>query len=659
MHDDFGYAEEASLGKPYDTRLLIRLYPFVRPYLSRFLVLVILVMAITLMELALPYATKIAVDRHIVPQTAADGTRWIHVDLTDSKAAAIVTSHPSVFTVDDETARAPYRLLQTLPPDDRTILRRSDFHGLGTIALVMVAIILLNFITNFVQAMVMEATGQHILHDIRMSLFRHVQRLPLAFFSQNPVGRLVTRVTNDTENMHELFTSIISVVFKDVFLLIGIAAVLIGLNWRLSLICFTVLPVVALASAYFSSRSRDAFRELRVRLAEINTRFSETLNGMRVIHLFGAEAPNHRSFATLNRAYFTSGMYQVHLFAVFLPLIEVLSACALAIVIFWGGRGIIGGMVTVGDLVVFISYMRMFFRPIRDIAEKYNVMQNAMASAERILLLLNKETPENQGGHEAALSMDRKTPGAISLTGVDFAYTADQSVLTSIDLEIAPGETIAIVGPTGSGKTTLTQLLLRFYPPTAGRITIDGVDIADMPLESLRSRFAVVMQDPFLFSDTVRANIFPDPTMAADASTVARVIDAAHCRHLIDRLSNGIDTVLTAGGDNLSSGERQLIAIARAVARQPEFIILDEATSYVDSETERNLQAAMKQLMRGRTAIVVAHRLSTARQADRIVVLHQGRLVESGTHGQLMARRGMYYRLNLMEQRNLPQSVVS
>ncbi|MFH1983352.1 MAG: ABC transporter ATP-binding protein [Pseudomonadota bacterium] len=657
MRDDFGYAEEASLGRSYDARLLARLYPFARPYRLRFLVSILLVMAITLLELALPYATKIAVDRYIVPPAAADGARWVRADLSDSASAAVVATHPSAFTIEDGIARTPYSTLQSLPISQRKTLRRTDLDGLGVIALAMLALIALDFVVNFVQAIVMEITGQRIMHDIRMTLFRHMQRLPLTFFSHQPVGRLVTRVTNDIENMHELFTSVVSVVFKDIFLLAGIAVVLMGLNWRLSLICFTVLPAVVVASAHFANRSRNAFRNLRIKLAEINTRFSETLSGIRVIHLFGAQAPNHRAFSTLNHAYFTEGMLQVHLFAVFLPFIEVLGACALAIVIYWGGKGIVADTVSVGDLVVFISYMKMFFRPIRDIAEKYNIMQNAMASAERIFLLLREETPEDAAAPAGALRPPANAVAGIAFEKVDFSYSPGQPVLKAIDLHIAPGESIAVVGPTGSGKTTLTQLLLRFYAPTSGRITIDGTDIAGMDLPTLRGRFALVMQDPFLFSDTVRANVFPDPSAAADPARVAQVIDAAHCRHLIERLPEGIDTVLSAGGGNLSSGERQLIAIARAIARDPDIIILDEATSYVDSETERYLQGAMKQLMAGRTAIIVAHRLSTARQADRIVVLHQGRLVESGTHDALMRRRGMYYRLQLMEQRHseLPQ----
>jgi ATP-binding cassette subfamily B multidrug efflux pump len=654
MHPDYGYFEETRLGKPYDVKLLRRLLPFVQPYKLIILWSILLVMGITALDLALPYVTKVAIDRYIVPQTTApqkaldrnDGprTRYLKVDLENARQRDIVQKYSTLFRIEGQAAFISFEELTRLEESDLKMLRRKDLGGLAKMAVIFLVIVFFNFILNFTQKLIMEYSGHMIMHDLRMKLFIHIQNLAIEFFTRNPVGRLVTRVTNDVQNMHELFTSVISLVFKDCFLLVGIASVMLILNWKLAMVSFTVLPVVIFASAKFSVKARNVFRTLRIKIAEINTRFAETIEGIRVIQLLGQEVKNYRKFSRLNHENYLAGMRQIHVLALFMPIIELLGVTAAALVIFYGGSRVLNDTLSLGTLVAFISYIRMFFRPIRDLAEKYNILQNAMSSAERILLILDTENtlpkPPLQSGPPA---LDRIRE--IKLENVSFSYIGDERVLKDITLQIRAGETVAVVGPTGAGKTTLVNLMPRFYDPTAGRILINDIDIRKFDSAVFRDRMALVMQEPFLFSGTIRQNIFEKPDHATDES-VQQIIDAANCRALIQRLPDGLETVLTGGGTSISSGERQLISIARAFARNPQLILFDEATSYIDSQTELWIQQALEKLMKNRTAMIIAHRLSTVRHVDRIIVLNRGRIIESGAHTELMDRQGFYYRLS-------------
>lgn len=677
MRTDFGYFEEKKLGKPYDVKLLKRLYPFTLPYKILFACSIILVIFITLLDLSLPYITKIAIDRYIVPQIAPDKlenrdsaqhkiwhktghkTRFLRADISDPEIKTVVNNYPDLFKSDllgpdllekdGNFAYIPFDKLSRLSKKELAILRKEDLSGITGITSIFLAIIIINFALNFIRIMIMELAGQKIMHDLRIRLFTHIQGLSIAFFNRNPVGRLVTRVTNDIQNMHELFTSVIAFVFKDLFLLIGISLVLLSINWQLALVSFIVLPFVLYASVHFSVRARDAFRTLRIKIAQINTRVAETIEGIKVIQLFLHEKRNYHNFARLNHENYRAGMQQVRIFAVFMPVIELLGAVALAVIIYYGGSGVIAENISLGSLVAFIAYMKMFFRPIRDIAEKYNIMQNAMASAERIFQILdNRESmpqPVVSSG-SSPLSLDKIHE--IALENVSFSYITDETVLKGVSLKLVAGETIAIVGRTGSGKTTLINLLARFYDPVSGRITINGIDIKNYPTSVVRSKIALVMQDPFLFSGTIRNNISQGKTDISE-EMMEDVLEASNCKTLINRLPEGLDTILSESGASVSSGERQLISIARAFASNPDLIILDEATSYIDSETESRIQKALFNLIKNRTSIIVAHRLSTVRHADRIIVLHKGKIIETGSHDELMQKKGFYFRLNQIQ----------
>lgn len=661
MRIDYGYFEEDQLGKPYDLGLLRRLFPHVRPYRLFFLLSIVLVSAITVMDLALPYLTKVAIDRYIVQDMADEKTggsqqrRFYVADLRAPRIARVVDQHPRLFEIEGPFAKILYEDLSKIDKSDLAVLRMRDHAGVARIALIFLGVVFCHFLLGFGNVLVMEYTGQFIMHDIRLRLFEHIQGLSVAFFTKNPVGRLVTRVTSDVQNLHDFFTSIITVLFKDIFLLLGITVVLLLMNWKLALICFLMLPFIFLTTTYFSRLARDVFRELRIKIAEINTRLQESIDGIRIIQLFVQEARNYKRFKELNRENYLVGMRQINVFAVFMPAIEVLSSVTTALVIWYGGMRVFGESLSLGVLVAFISYMRMFFRPIRDIAEKYNIMQSAMASSERIFLLLDNQEripepeipskmPDATTPTKTFSDSEIATTDAVSFERVWFAYEGEDWILKDVSFTVRRGETVAIVGPTGAGKSTLIHLIERFYDPSRGSITVGGVDMRQVPKALLRARIALITQDVFLFADTIRDNITAgNPHLSHEG--LQEIIAACNLDRLVKILPQGLDTTLTEGGRTLSSGERQLLAFARALARDPEILILDEATSSVDTQTEQLIQEATFRLMQKRTAIVVAHRLSTIRNADRIIVLHRGRIKEVGSHDELMDRQGLYYQL--------------
>ncbi|VVS93925.1 ABC transporter ATP-binding protein [Desulfoluna spongiiphila] len=640
-----GYIEETDVTQSKDYRLAGRLLPFITPHRGLLVTALLLVIVLTGLDLSIPWITKEALDRYIVPDPGRPETRLVTVDESDPAVRRFLATRPELRTPGEAPLQIPRTALKEADPETRLRLRAADMTGAVKAGLVLLVALFFNFLFGFCQTFVLETMGQRIIHDLRLTLFTHIRKLPVSWYHRNPTGRVVTRLTGDVENLREMFTSVITFVFRDIFLLAGILAMLIILDLRLAAVTLIVIPVAVVAAIGFARRSRSAFRDLRIRIAEINAHLAETIGGMSVIRLFAREKETDAAFKRLSDRHFDAGMAQVRIFALFMPVIEVLNSTALGLIIFYGGYRVMGGFASLGVLVAYISYLRMFFRPIRDIAEKYNILQNAFSSAERLFLIL--DTPmadDEQPGGDPGGAID-----TIAFDDLSFGYTDGEPVLSGVSFTAKKGETIAIVGPTGAGKTSIVSLLVRFWDPQSGTIRVNGTPLSDLDPQRWRSRIAMVMQDPFLFAGTIRENILPDPDSSPSPETLDTALRHAGCGFVLDRLDQGMDTLLTEGGRPLSSGERQLLSIARAFVKNPELLILDEATSYVDSVSESEIQAALSRLMENRTTFLIAHRLSTARHADRILVVKGGRILESGSHDTLMEQKGIYFRMQQLE----------
>lgn len=652
MPPDTDLFAEERLEEGSNLRILGRLQPFVRPHGRLVLLSMLLVSLFTLCELAIPYFSKVAIDEYIVPgyQTAgsAETGRTLEIQLDTPQVREVVAGYPKLFSVREDTARIPLADLQALAKQEISVLRQRDLQGIGLVAGFFVLLTLFSYGVHFAQQVIMELTGQRIMHGLRMAVYDRIQRLSFAFFNRHPVGRLVTRASNDVQNMYEFFTNVISFVFKDVFMLLGIALILFSLNWQLTLVSFSLIPLTGLAATLFARRARDIFRILRVKAAEINTRFAESIEGLSVIQLFRQEEQSRAKMEALNRENYRAGLEQIRILGVFLPLVEFFGFLATGIIVLYGGSKVMGQTLSLGTLVAFLSYIRMFFRPLRDLAEKFNILQNALTSAERIFQILDNRRDMDPGSATDTRPAGRDSIQSIEFKDVSFAYTPDEPTLNTITLRIDPGENVALVGPTGSGKSTLISLLAGFYRPDSGQILINGRDQRDWDIARLRSGMALILQDQFLFSGTVRENILQgNPDLSEER--LQEILEDSNAKTVIDRLPRGLETRLTQGGSSISSGQRQLISIARAFARDANLLVLDEATSSIDSETEEYIQQAVKRLMQGRTCISIAHRPSAARNASRIVVLHQGRIIESGSHQELIRRQGFYARLRSLQ----------
>ncbi len=526
---------------------------------------------------------------------------------------------------------------------------QGDLAMLGTLAALYVGALLLEFLCEYGQALLTAWIGQRVMADLRLQVFAKLQRLSIPFYDRNPVGRLMTRVTSDVETLNELFSSGVVAVFGDVFTLVAIMVLMLVKDWRLALVAFGVIPLVLLTVSVFRRQVRDAFRDIRTRLAVLNSYLQEHLSGMRVVQLFNRERDAAERFDRLNRDQLDAHLRSITVYAVFFPVIEILTAVALASLLYYGGLRTLDQTLTLGLLAAFIQLTRRFFQPLQDLSEKYNLLQSAMASSERVFRLL--DTPVTVIEPPAPHRLVRPVRGEVAFEGVWFRYAegaGDQEpegawVLRDVSFTARPGQTVAIVGHTGAGKTTIINLLLRFYDPQRGRITVDGTDVRELSVDELREAIGFVQQDLFLFTGDILRNLTLDaPISDAQAHEAARRVGADR---FIEHLPAGYGHVLGERGRSLSVGERQLLSFARALALDPRILVLDEATSSVDAEAEAQIQRAIAELMLGRTSLVVAHRLSTILHADEILVMHHGEIRERGSHRTLLAHRGLYQRL--------------
>jgi ATP-binding cassette, subfamily B, multidrug efflux pump len=641
--------EEEVIGKAYDSRLMRRLLTYLRPYKWHVVIALVAIVLKSVADVLGPFLTKIAIDKYLAK--APNSHSWI---------------------------------------GDR--LSNTPLVGIAQIGGLYIGLLLLTFALEFIQTYTMQWTGQKVMFDLRSQIFRHLQHMHVGFFDKNPVGRLVTRVTTDVDALNEMFTAGVVSIFEDVFVLAGIVGIMLNMNWKLALITFAVLPLILITTKIFRDKVRDSYRRIRTAIARINSYLQEAVSGMPVLQLFNREKRAFKQFSDINASHMEAFKDAIMAYAVYYPVVEILSAIAIASIIWFGGMDVIKGVATLGVLVAFMQYAQRFFRPIQDLSEKYNILQSAMAAGERVFKLL--DTPVDV--MSPAQPKKPQGPGRVEFDHVWFAYRnmpaesavpasagtglvgtglrpvqAEQSsaaaadlstqpvpdwVLRDVSFVLDPGETVAVVGHTGAGKTTLISLLMRFYDVQKGAIRIDGVDIKDMDLKELRSRFGTVLQDPFLFSGTVAGNIRLGTEWIEDAD-VERAAEEVNLADFIRTLPGGFKEEVRERGSTLSTGQKQLISFARALAHDPKILILDEATSSVDTETEFRVRDALSRMVEGRTSLIIAHRLSTIQRADKIIVMHKGQVREMGSHQQLLAQRGIYWKLYQLQYKDQEISV--
>jgi ATP-binding cassette, subfamily B, multidrug efflux pump len=658
--------EEEVLGKAYDSRLMRRLLTYLYPYRWQVTIAIASIILKSFCDVLGPYLVKVAVDRYLAPVTSMSSGLW-------------------------------------------SWLSPRPLHGIAQISAIYFSLLILTFVFEFLQTYFMQWTGQKVMFDLRSQIFRHLQRMHVAFYDKNPVGRLVTRVTTDVDALNEMFTSGVVSIFEDLFVLLGILGIMLCMNWKLALITFAVLPFIVVATKIFRDKVRDSYRRIRIAIARINSFLQEHVSGMVVLQLFNRERKAHQRFSEINRSHMDAFKDAILAYSVYYPAVDFFSAIAIACVIWFGGQDVMRGIVassvsiefhrqapmsfhvilvavptSLGVLIAFTQYAQRFFRPIMDFSEKYNILQSAMAASERVFKLLDTPVdvvspavtrkPEGAGriefdhvwfayrdvpaenlnsepgkahGGTAAPGRPAEQSSAGSLPGNGNAAAVEPApdwVLRDVSFAIEPGETVAVVGHTGAGKTTLISLLLRFYDVQKGAILIDGVDVKEMDLADLRSRFGVVLQDPFLFTGTIGGNIRLGTARIQDEH-VAKAAEDVNLGDFIRALPNGFNEEVRERGSTLSTGQKQLISFARALAHEPKILILDEATSSVDTETEFKVRDALGRMVEGRTSLIIAHRLSTVQRADKIIVMHKGQVREMGTHQELLANRGIYFKL--------------
>jgi ATP-binding cassette, subfamily B, multidrug efflux pump len=596
-----------------------RLLRYLRPYKWQAGISLAAIMLKALADILGPYLTKIAVDRYMTHDSTGQST-WLGRHLSSSPAA-----------------------------------------GITQIALIYVGALCFSYLLEFAQTYLMQWTGQKIMYDMRSQIFRHLQRMHVAFFDRNPVGRLVTRLTSDVDALNEMFTAGVFAIFEDVFVLLGIVIVMLTMSWKLALVAFAILPVIIVITRIFRTSVRSSYRRIRTAIARINAFTQEHVTGMSVVQLFGREQRAYTDFEAVNRTHLVAFKDAILAYALYYPAVELLSSIAIALVIWFGGRGVLRGTVTIGILVAFIQYSQRFWRPIQDLSDKYNILQAAMAASERVFKLLDTPTEVTQPVNPVSspragriefrdvwFTYERLTPEQLAIIATaspeDLEAIGAEWVLRGVSFTIEPNETAAIVGHTGAGKTTIISLMMRFYDVQRGQVLIDGIDVRQHELTALRQHFGVVLQDPFLFTGTIAENIRLGTKSISDED-MERAAEEVNVSDFIRSLPHGFNESLRERGAGLSTGQKQLINFARALAHRPRILILDEATSSVDTETEIRVRTALDRMVTGRTSVVIAHRLSTVQRADTILVMHKGQLREHGPHQQLLAHRGIYWKL--------------
>lgn len=591
---DFSIPLEEKEIRLADLYLVKTLWPFIRPYAFLLCLTTMLALIVTFFELIIPILTQKAFDGFILPVNTANSIEFFGFKI----------------------------------------------QSLSNFCLLFLVIVLLSFVIDLIQSLLMEYTGQTIILNLRQRLFSHMAFLPVSFFDKNSSGRLVSRVTGDIENMNEMFTTVLVFLFRDLFLMMGILIILFKIDFKLAVYLSAMVPVIVASIALFSKILRKSFRTIRQKLSEINHSFAEAITGIKVIHTTSSRNNFFKKFKRLNFEYFLASLHQIRVFAIFMPFIGFLSVFSTAVILWTGSFNVTGKSLTLGELVAFLSYMKLFFRPLRDLSETFNLLQNALSSAERIINILKTGSPS-----PAAEADQKRIQGIdhIAFENVNFSYTGDQPVLKDISFSLSADQSVGIVGQTGSGKSSIINLITGFYQPGSGNILINQIDQSCINIQDIRRKTALVMQDPILFSGSIRENISPSELNIAP-SKLEKALYESNCSFLFEKFS-GLDTLIEEEGRPLSSGEKQLVCIARAFCFDPDLIIFDEATSYMDSSSEQKVHDAMKKLMKGRLSIIIAHRLSTVRDCDRILLLRDGTVKEQGTHQELLARKGEYYHL--------------
>ncbi len=617
--------DEQQLGKGYDGRLMRRLLGYIVPHKGRAALAVVLIVASSLLQLVGPLVTAVALDLYIRPPAEGGSEGTISAAAAWFERLTVARGQGAGLSVGE---------------------------GIALMGWIYLVALVLTFFTLYAQSYVMQVMGQRIMFDLRRQIFARLQQLPIAHFDRNPLGRLVTRVTTDVDALNQLFTAGLVAIFGDIVLLGGIVLVLFWLSWKLAIVAFAIIPLLFALTVWFKTRARQWYRKVRVRIARINAFLQEHITGMSVVQLFNREAHAMEEFRKINQDHRDANVQAIFYYAIYYPSVELITAFGTGLIVWYGGGSVLAGVLSLGGLIAFLQYAQRFYRPLADLSDKYNILQAAMASSERIFELLD-EPLTIVSPHEA--HAPERVEGALEFSGVTFSYLPGEPVLHDVSFRVEPGETVAVVGHTGAGKSTLANLLLRFYDVDSGVVKVDGVDVRQWRLNALRESIGLVLQDVFLFSGSVAHNLRLGESGLDDAR-LRWALGEVHALEFVDNLEGGIEAAVRERGAGLSVGQKQLLSFARALAFDPRILILDEATSSVDTETEQRIQQALDRLLgRGvssphqpatrRTSLVIAHRLSTIQKADRILVFHKGCLREQGTHQELLVQRGIYHRL--------------